>query len=251
MTWSSQQYILDGIASGFDPTILHYAVTQIEEVIVPHPDVPAILTLNHLAKRTEVQYKALRSIVRNSEGSYRHFRIHKRSGGYRIISVPEPTLMNVQGWITAHILNHQKVHHSSFAFKPGASIQRCAARHVGARWLIKMDVAGFFGSISEVQVYRAFRSIGYQALVAFELARLTTLAPAGNNRYMAAHWRARPHTSPIEDYKRSRIGYLPQGAPSSPMLSNLVMREIDAEIEAISKAAGVRYTRYSDDFTFS
>jgi RNA-directed DNA polymerase len=251
MTWSPQQYIDDGIAAGIDPTILQHAIAEIEQVIVPHPELPALLTLNHLAKRTGVNYSTLRSAVISTEGLYRHFQIRKRSGGHRVISVPDPTLMTVQRWIAAYILNPQRVHHCSFAFKPQASILRCAARHVGARWLIKMDVAGFFGSISEIQVYRVFRSLGYQPLVAFELARLTTHAPNISDRYRHAEWQAKCHPSPISSYNRGRIGYLPQGAPTSPMLSNLIMRDADAEIEGLAKAAGVRYTRYSDDLTFS
>jgi RNA-directed DNA polymerase len=83
MTWSPQQYITDGEAAGIDPTILQNAVDQIEEIIVPHPELPALLTLNHLAKRTGADYQTLRSVVARSENFYRHFRIRKRSGGYR------------------------------------------------------------------------------------------------------------------------------------------------------------------------
>jgi len=251
MTWSPQQYLADGRLLGVDPTTLQSAVEQIEEVIVTHPELPALLTLNHLARRTGADYQELRSIIRCSNGFYRHFRIHKRSSGHRLISVPAPTLMTVQRWIAKYILNSQPVHHCSFAFGPGASILKCAARHTGARWLIKLDVAGFFGSISELRVYRVFRSIGYRPLIAFELARLTTHAPLESPRYTLSQWRAKPHPSPIGKYWRGRIGYLPQGAPTSPMLSNLMMRDSDAEIEALSKAMGIRYTRYSDDLTFS
>src|SRR5258708_7345791 len=109
MTWSSQQYIADGEAAGIDPTILQNAVDQIERIVVPHPKLPALLTLNHLAKRTGADYLTLRSVVRDSAGSYRHFRIRKRSGGHRVISVPEPTLMMVQRWIAVYILNSQSV----------------------------------------------------------------------------------------------------------------------------------------------
>jgi RNA-directed DNA polymerase len=251
MTWSPQQYFDDGLAAGIDPTILEHAIAEIEQVIVPHPELPALLTLNHLAERTGTRYSTLRSAVITSEGFYRHFRIRKRSGGHRVISVPDPTLMSVHRWIAAYILNPQQVHHFSFAFKPEASILKCAARHVGAKWLIKMDVAGFFGSISEIQVYRVFRSLGYQPLISFELARLTTHAPIVSDRYQSPEWRAKPHPSPIRSYNRDRLGYLPQGAPTSPMLSNLIMRHADAEIEALAKVAGVHYTRYSDDLTFS
>lgn len=160
--------------------------------------------------------------------------------------------MNVQRWINAHILSSLNVHHCSYAFKEGSSILKCAARHSGAKWLVKMDVSGFFGSISEIQVYRVFRKLGYQPLISFELARLTT-HPSGPNssRYKMAHWRSHQHAGVIGHYRSAHIGYLPQGAPTSPMLSNVVMREADAEIEKFAKKVGMRYTRYSDDLTFS
>src|SRR4051812_35991398 len=116
--WSPQQYLQDGLARGVHPELLESAIAQIENVVVPHPDLPALLTLNHLAARTEVQYKALRELVSHSEECYRHFRIRKRAGGHRVISIPAPVLMTVQRWITSHILNDLPVHHCSFAFKP-------------------------------------------------------------------------------------------------------------------------------------
>jgi len=251
MDWSSQRYIQKGLSLGRSRPLLDAAVTAIENVIVPTPELPALLTLNHLATRTGVSYQDLRGFICGSKNSYRHFRIRKRSGGHRLISVPNPGLMTVQRWLTAHILNHLPVHHCSYAFKPKASIKKCAARHVGARWLIKMDVAGFFGSISEIQVYWVFRALNYGPLISFELARLVTYAPDVSPRYLRRYWRARRHPSPILTYSRERLGYLPQGAPTSPMLSNLIMRDADREIEAVAKAAGLRYTRYSDDLTFS
>lgn len=251
MTWSPQHYIEVGLANGVSPALMQNAIDQIERVVVPHPSLPAILTLNHLAVRAGVDYAMLRSVIAGGEGHYRHFRIAKRSGGQRVISIPAPSLMTTQRWLAAHVLNSLPVHHASYAFKPGASIYKCAARHCGARWLVKMDVAAFFGSISEIQVYRVFRSLGYQPLVAFELARLTTFAPRQSTRYLDPTWRAKAHPSPINDYARGRLGYLPQGAPTSPMLSNLVMRDADAKLESIAKSHGLVFTRYSDDLTFS
>ena len=142
-------------------------------------------------------------------------------------------------------------HPRSFAFSKNASTKRCAAQHSGARWLVKMDVSGFFGSISEIQVYRVFLKAGYQPLVAFELARLATYAPQESPRYLRAAWVRRKPYSQIWAYAKDRIGYLPQGAPSSPMLSNLVMHDIDEELEKVASEYGLTYTRYSDDLTFS
>lgn len=249
--WSPQHYIAQGKSRRVNPDLLDNAVDQIERVKTRHPELPAILTLQDLARRTSVDYEKLRAIVERTHNSYRHFRIRKQSGGYRRISIPEPDLMRVQRWLATYVLNPLPVHHCSFAFKPGSSIVNCATRHTGAQWLLKMDIAGFFSSISEIQVYRVFRSLGYQPLVAFELARLTTYAPRESPRYQLPQWSTRDADWTIDEYTFKGLGYLPQGAPTSPMLSNLIMSEIDGDIEGVSVKGGLRYTRYSDDLTFS
>ena len=124
--------------------------------------------------------------------------------------------------------------------------------HSGAQWLVKMDITGFFESISEIQVYRVFKALGYQPLVAFELARIATIAPSPQSpRNDDPVWKVNQKNSAIPTYSESALGYLPQGAPTSPMLSNLVMRDIDEKLSGLSKSAGLNYTRYSDDLAFS
>lgn len=115
-----------------------------------------------------------------------------------------------------------------------------------------MDITGFFESVSEIQAFRVFKSLGYQPLVAFELARICTVSVGSLSprRFLSA-WRSKRDNEKIPSYTSDILGYLPQGAPTSPMLSNLVMREVDAEIQKISKKFGLTYTRYSDDLTFS
>jgi RNA-directed DNA polymerase len=248
--WSSQQYVETGIELGLPEGLLECAVDQIERVIDPAPHPPAILSLKHLATRAEVPYPSLRRFVARKENAYRHFPIRKRAGGVRIISIPEPDLMKVQRWLSKFVLSCVPVHSSSYAFYPGSSIVACAAKHCGAQWLIKLDVSGFFSSISELQVYRVFRSLQYQPLVAFELARLCTFAPEASSRYLRANWQ-NWHKGGIAIYSHRGQGYLPQGAPTSPMLSNLVMRNLDAGLTRLGKNFGLRYTRYSDDMTFS
>jgi len=158
--------------------------------------------------------------------------------------------MNVQRWIAKYILNQVPVHRNSFAYSPDSTIVKCAAKHCGAQWLIKIDVSGFFSSLSEIQVYRVFRSLGYQRLISFEMARICTLAPEISPRYRFTNWQNR-HEFKISAYSRDSIGYLPQGAPTSPMLSNLIMRELDEQITRMSKKIGLQYSRYADDMTFS
>ena len=253
MNWSPQHYLDEGRRKGRPKETLQTAIVQ-AECVLDHPGNPApVLSLNHLAHRSGVHYFFLRCFVERRLGfpTYRHFRIRKQSGGRRTISVPHPKLMRVQRWINTHILQRQPVHRSCFAFRAGKSIVDCARRHTGARWLVKMDITNFFGSISEIQVYRVFRNIGYQPLVAFEMARLTTCVTVNSTRYEQLQWQSDMRHTAISRYLDWRIGHLPQGAPTSPMISNLVMRELDTKFAMIAAEHGLTYTRYSDDITLS
>lgn len=255
--WSPQQYLENGDNIGVDRDITQHASKIIEDFLCSHPDLPPILTLGHLAKRTGISWHYLHQIVMGSRaGSYRFFRIRKRSGGFRQISVPEAKLMAIQRWISAYILSKLRVHRASFAFSPKSSIKRCAEQHCEARWLIKLDINGFFGSISEIKVYRIFLEIGYAPLVALELTRLCTHAPSGSKRYrksnkISCEWLSTKKMHHFYAYSRRGTGFLPQGAPTSPMLSNLVMKDIDKKISSLATNARLTYTRYSDDITLS
>ena len=249
--WFPQRYIQQGQRQGVPEATLSAATQVLDHFYSRYPDTPALLSLSHLAHRAQVPYWRLRAAVERAPYTYRHFTIRKRSGGGRRISVPHPDVMAAQRWITAHVLNQQAVHPASFAFRPGTSIVQCAARHTGSRWLIKLDITGFFEAISEIAVFRIFRSLGYEPLLSFELARLTTWTASSPFRYQYQEWKNYCRHTKIEPYKSRRIGNLPQGAPTSPMLSNLVMREMDEEIALMSRQTGLTYTRYSDDMTFS
>lgn len=251
LMWSSQRYSAVGREKGVDGALLKRASTAIENFIDRNPKLPPLLTLGHLAQRSCVSWYWLRRYVEGAPEAYSHFRIRKRSGGHRVISVPEEKLKIVQRWIAAHILKEMPVHAASYAFAKDSSIVACARQHCNARWLVKMDVSAFFGSISAIQVYRVFLDAGYSRLVAFELAQICTHAPDKSVRYNQANWEWWPVAGAQYPYNKQRIGYLPQGAPTSPMISNLVMRETDAEITKIARDAGLTYTRYSDDITFS
>jgi RNA-directed DNA polymerase len=251
MSWSSQRYIAKGLADGRDLKLLQTAASEIERSIYGNPTVPAVLTLAHLANRCGVDYLKLRSIVARNGSHYSYFRIRKRSGGHRLISVPEAELLWVQKWIHTHILSKAKAHPTCFSFLPKTSIRDCAAQHRGAKWVIKVDISAFFGSISERDAFDVFVMLGYRPLVAFEMARIVTDAPRFSKRYMAAPWKRALGNYAITQYVEAKVGFLPQGAPTSPLLSNLFMIDVDQELEALAGQRGLRYSRYSDDMTFS
>lgn len=153
---------------------------------------------------------------------YESFQIKKRSGKARKIDSPNPQLKSVQRTILRKLLDGLKVHESAVGFEKGKSIVDAAKQHVGKQIVLNFDIVDFFPSIDESTVYRYFRSIGWNNRSAKLLTSLVT-------------------------YR----GHLPQGAPTSPRLSNLVNYRMDCRIRNyVAQFDGV-YTRYADDITIS
>jgi hypothetical protein len=222
------------------------------------PALPPIFSLKHLAQLSDVDYGLLRSIAsRSLKDPYRKFRIRKRAAfageiRFRLICVPDPGLMRVQRWIAQNILRTGRPHPASVAYALGNNIVDAAEPHCGCRWLIKLDIQNFFESITEIAAFRVFRSFGYEPLVAFELARLSTRKGTQTPIRSTPRWRSFVESrSEIAAYRSERMGHLPQGAPTSPMLANLAVREFDGEVETIADREGLTYTRYADDLVLS
>lgn len=196
---------------------------------------------------TETPVDYLRSIVNRTRDPYTDIALPKRTGGARAISSPDPLLADVQRWVLKNVLNSVELHHAAHAYRVGFSTRTAAEGHVGARWLVKMDLHDFFTTVSERRVYRTFAALGYAPLVSLELARLSTrsLAPRTRSLEMSRRY------SVIPTYAVSSLGVLPQGSPTSGVLSNAAAIQLDDHLESIAASFGMVYTRYSDDLTFS
>ena len=172
--------------------------------------------------------------------SYSHFTISKRNGEPRQIWSPIPRLKFVQRWILDKILNNLMTHGAAHGFVRGKSIVTNAAVHSNSDILIKLDVQDFFPSVSWRRVKGVFRHAGYHEQIATLLALLCTESPRqmvqqnGVTYYVALGDRA-----------------LPQGAPTSPALSNIVCLNLDRRLTGLADKIGLRYSRYADDLTFS
>ncbi len=115
---------------------------------------------------------------------------------------------------------------------------------------MKLDITNFFEAVSERQVYRVFHTAGFCPLMAFQLTRLCTKISDFPGKYRKDRWQSQT-LSRYNIFATSSLGHLPQGAPSSPMLSNLVCLEMDTELAQCAAEFGCIYTRYADDITFS
>jgi len=257
--WKPQPYIRAARDLGISQDVLKASVAASKAVVAINPSLPPILTLRHLSYLSGVSYHYLRRAVSRKEPNpYKIFRIRKRPSSdghsqFRVICVPDIRLSEVQQWIAKRVLALGRPHSASTAFAPGSCLVDAAQPHCGSRWIVKVDVRRFFESVSEISVYRAFRRLGYQPLVSLELARLCTrVGPFSKLRRQRRWLRLAPtNVAKIRSYAVLRLGHLPQGAPTSPMLANLTMCEADADLTNLADAFGMTYTRYADDLTFS
>ena len=179
---------------------------------------------------------------------YRYRWLERPSGG-RLLEAPKPRLKNVQRAVLADLLAPIPVHSAAHGFVAGRSATTAAAEHVGSHVVITLDLEHFFAAITAGRIWGALRSAGYPEPVAHLLAGLTTHATPGSAL------RAMPvGPDPGRDFRlRRRLAapHLPQGAPTSPQLANLVAFALDRRLAGYAHSAGAVYTRYADDLTFS
>jgi hypothetical protein len=161
---------------------------------------------------------------RNKERHYRSFAIPKRNGGRRIIEAPTQELANIQRLILKKILYRNQIWNSNSSvhgFVPGRNILSNASLHKEATVIVRIDLKDAFRNTKEEMLVKHLKEY-FTEKGAKILVRLCT-------------------------YK----GHLPQGAPSSGMLLNFVLGELDGKLKKIAGFMGWRYSRYADDLTFS
>jgi RNA-directed DNA polymerase len=207
-------------------------------------ELPALPDVQALAKALDLTIPRLRWLVYHREvdtGTHYHrWLVPKRDGGARLISAPKPDLKRAQTWIARSITEHLPVHGAVHGFLAGRSTLTNATVHSGADIVIKLDLRDFYPSVTLPRVKGVFRKAGYGEQVATVLALLCTEPP----REEIAIDGVKYHVA---------IGprSLPQGAPTSPSITNTLALRLDARLAGLARKLGVRYTRYADDLTFS
>ena len=186
-------------------------------------NVDSITSLEELRKKMGVNKKYFYKVLFSHDKFYREIEIPKRkSGKFRKLSVPSMALKNMQRWILDNILYEVDVNEKAMGFVPSRSIITNAYNHLAKKYILKLDIKDFFPSIGFGRVLSTFKKLNFPSEVSSALANICI-------------------------YKNE----LPQGAPTSPYLANLVCRKMDSRIQGLCKKHGLNYTRYADDITIS
>jgi RNA-directed DNA polymerase len=155
---------------------------------------------------------------------YRHFEIPKRSGGMRQIHAPVGLVRDLQDRLHAELKQLYRAHPNAHGFVDARSVASNAADHAGKRWVLNVDLEDFFPTINFGRIR------GLLLRPPFELG----LAAAAVCAQIVTH----------------RNG-LPQGAPTSPVLSNFIAATLDRRLLRLARDHKLDYSRYADDITFS
>ncbi|WP_158920962.1 trypsin-like peptidase domain-containing protein [Acidisphaera sp. S103] len=153
---------------------------------------------------------------------YRHFSIAKSSTKVRLISAPDQRLKFLQRQLADKLDELYRPRNPVHGFVADRSVKTNALSHLHRRFLLNIDLAEFFPTITENRVQGLLISLGIDSRVADIIARICC-----------------------------NDGQLPQGAPSSPVLSNMICFRLDKQLMTIAKDTRCIYTRYADDITFS
>lgn len=205
---------------------------------------PVLQTPAELANAMGLTVPALRflaySRIVSEKSHYIRFHLPKKTGGTRLISAPMPRLKGAQRWVLDSILSKVPPHSAAHGFAPARSILSNATPHVGADVVVNLDLKDFFPSVQWRRVRGLFVALGYSEAVATLLALLCSEPDIETITLDGRRWHVA--TGPRR---------LPQGAPTSPMITNLLCRRLDRRLAGLAQKMGVTYTRYADDMTFS
>lgn len=211
---------------------------------ISNNDLPNIEHVDALAEFLSLTLPEMRWLAYHRDATknphYKQFTIPKSDGSERVISAPRPKLKKAQHTILHKILDRMPIHGAAHGFVPGRSIASHADKHAGRKIVVKMDLKDFFPTLTFPRVKGLFRKIGYPEQVATVMALICTEP----KRKEVEHDGEMYHVSLSH---RS----LPQGAPTSPTITNIVCMRLDRRMSGLAKKLGWSYSRYADDLVFS
>lgn len=180
------------------------------------------LSITDLSLAIGISPRLITSFIHAPKNHYRQFKIGKRGGGERVINSPRTFLKVVQYWILDYLLRSLPCHPNCHSYQKGKSILSNSLPHVGQKYVANIDIYNFFPSINEKMVISLLRDNKLGEQLSKAVARIVTLENG-----------------------------LPQGAPTSPIISNALLNNFDEIITQQALSFDLVYTRYADDLTIS
>lgn len=185
-------------------------------------DLPVIYNTSHLSYLVGYNKTYLKKAARYPKSYYRQFPVIKKDGTSRIVSEPLPSLKEIQTWILNEILYKNKVSRYAKAYINKRGIKDHVKFHSDSPVVLTMDIKKIFDSIEFDLVEQLFLKMGYSSNISNLLAKLCYLKDS-----------------------------LPQGAPTSPYITNIILYDFDEKISDYCRLEKIKYTRYADDLAFS
>lgn len=221
-------------------------------------DFPVIFSIENLAMFMGIEAQYLRKLIGDGKNNiiydyeyknkrYNYFKLKKKNGKFREIMSPAKDLKYIQKWVLVNILEKYKLAYSCKGFRKKISIYDNAKVHENAEIILKVDLLKFYDTITEKRVYGLFKSIGYVNNLAYSLAKITTA------KHRESYWNDFDGYSKevLKGLVENKPPILPQGTPTSPIISNILATKMDYRFEALAKKLNCNYSRYADDLTFS
>jgi len=215
-----KEFIEEASKAGYSEQNIQRCLTYAEKLFIKN--VPVIYNTTHLSALVGYKKEYLKKAVFYTNHFYRDFDILKKNGKKRLISEPLPSLKEIQIWILKNILYKVNVSAFAKAYKPNVSIIENLKFHKNQPKVFTLDLENFFSSIKVESIEQLFLQLEYSPLISNLLSKLCC-----------------------------RENALPQGAPTSPYLSNMYFNPADDIISKHCTGRKIRYTRYADDLTFS
>jgi len=220
-------------------------------------------------KLTQLNYHAN---PKHNKYRYYQFKVKKKTGGERTISAPCVGLKGIQFCLNTIFQALYTPHKNAYGFVPNKSIVENAKKHIGNRYIYNIDLKDFFPSIDQARIW------GRLQYPPFNLNKETSKIIESNRNYividgsddifnlkkkhsrmdiasmiasLCCHEMEVERLNESGDWETVTKNVLPQGAPTSPILTNIICERLDFLLSAVAKRFGLRYSRYADDITFS
>lgn len=177
---------------------------------------------------------------------YTQFNVPKKREGFRTINAPCSGLKQIQYCLNIVFQSLYTPHRNAFGFLPGKSIVENAQKHVGSLYVYNIDLKDFFSSIDQARVWGRLQHPPFNLN-----PKKNRLEIANMIASLCCHEMEVERKNDTGEWGKVQKHVLPQGAPTSPILTNIICERLDFLLSAVAKRFELKYSRYADDITFS